>query len=65
MQKPALAILGAQLVDQLGGIAALARAQGVDIPFGRIAVFGGHKRRLTAHGQPHIMAVQILVHLAA
>ena len=62
MQKATLAVLGAQLLYQLGGMAAFGRAQCIDIPFGRVAVYSGHKSRLAAHGQPHVAGHQVAVH---
>ena len=58
MQKAALPVAGAQLVHQFGGQAALGRAQGVGVPFGRVAVGHGHKSGLAAHGQAHIARLQ-------
>ena len=43
-----------QFEYQLRRVTALGRAQRVDIPFSRVAVRGGNKRRLPAHGQTHI-----------
>ena len=59
MQEAAAPIFVAQLVDQLGGVAALGRAQGVGVPFGGIAVAHGHVGGLAAHGQAHVGGHQI------
>ena len=55
VQKPALAIPFAQAQHQFTGQAAFAGAQGVGVPFGGVTVAHGDERRLTAHGQAHIM----------
>ncbi|MCY1214496.1 hypothetical protein D9M72_263100 [compost metagenome] len=54
MQEAALAVLGAQLVHELGGVAALGGAERVGVPFGRVAVAGGHVGGLTAHREAHV-----------
>ena len=65
MQKAALAVFGAQLLHQLGGVAALGGAERVDVPFGGVAVLRGDKGRLAAHGQAHVTGHQLAVHLFA
>ena len=61
MEKAALAVFIAQLVNQLRGITTFGRAQGIGVPFGRIAVSGGDKGGFTAHGEAHIVRHQLLV----
>ena len=65
VQKAASAVAGAQLLHQLGGVAALGRALRAGVPFFGVAVVVGDKRGLAAHGQPHIVRHQVGVHLAA
>ena len=65
MQKAALTVFGAQFVHQVGGQAPLGWAQGVGVPFRRVAVLGGDKCRLAAHGQAHVFGHQLRVDLLA
>ena len=61
VQEAALAVFVAQLVHQLAGQAALGRAQGVGVPFRRVAVVHGHEGGLAAHGQSHVAGDQLLI----
>ena len=65
MQKAAFAIFSPQLLHQLGGVAALGRAEGVNVPFGGIPVVHRDKGRLAAHRQAHIAAGQVAVNRLA
>ena len=65
VQAAAGPVLLAQAVQQVGGINALGRAQRIGVPLGRIAVAGGHEGGLAAHGQAHIVGVQVLLDLLA
>ena len=62
MQKTTLPVFLAQLVHQLGGIAAFGGAQGVNVPFGCVAVVHRHKGGLATHGQAHIAQQEFCVH---
>jgi hypothetical protein len=55
----------AQPPQQLGGVAALGRAQRVGVPFGRVAVARGHEGGLAALREAHVVVLQIGVHLLA
>ena len=61
VEKAALAVFGAQFLHQFGGVSAFGRAQCVNVPLSRIAVGGGHKCWLAAHGQAHVAVCQVLV----
>ena len=65
VHEAARAVFHAQAVQQLGGVAALGRAERVGVPFGGIAVAGGHKGGLTTHGQAHVVLLQVDIDLLA
>ena len=59
MQQATRRKAGLQAADQLVGIVALVGADRVDVPFLIVAVVGGNKGRLTAHGQANIAGLQL------
>ncbi len=65
MQKPARSELVAQAADEIFGIAALCRADGVGVPLRAVHVVDGDEGRLAAHGKAHIAGLQAAVHLVA
>jgi len=65
MHQATGAVFFAQSAQKLGGKAAFGRAKCVGVPLGRIAVAGGHKSRLSAHGQAYITRMQVSVHSLA
>ena len=65
VQKPAGREAVAQPADQLVGQLVLPRAQGGGVPLGGVHVVDRDERRLAAHGQPHVAALQVGVDLVA
>ena len=55
----------AQFVEQFDGELAFGGAQRVARPLGAVGVIERNKRRLTAHGQPHVSRAQLGVHRVA
>ena len=65
VQQAAGAVLGAQLVHQVGAEQALGRAHGVGVPLGAVAVVHRHEGGFTALRQAHVVAAQVVVDLVA
>ncbi len=65
MHEAALAVLLAQAAQQLGGVAALGRAQGVGVPLGGVAVADGHVGGFAALREAHVVLHEVGVHLVA
>jgi len=65
VHEAARAVLRAQPVEQFGGVAALGRAERVGVPFGGVAVAGGHVGGLATLGQAHVVPHQVGVDLLA
>ena len=59
MQHAAGGEAAPQTLDQLRGDDRLGRARGVGLPFGGLEVVDGHEGRLAAHGQPHVLGLQV------
>ena len=55
----------AQAPDEPVGELALGRADGVGVPFARFEIVDRDEGRLAAHGEPHIVGDELLVHLLA
>ena len=54
MQKAALPVFSAQLLQQLSRVTAFGGAEGINIPLCCVAAVGRDKSRLTPHGQAHV-----------
>ena len=65
MQKAARCELVAQAADEVFGIEALCRPDGVGVPLRPVHVVDGDEGRLAAHGKAHIASLQAAVHLVA
>ena len=65
MQHAARRETVAQAPDQVVREAALGRADGIAVPLGRLEIVDRDEGRLTPHGEPHVVALQIPVDLLA
>ena len=61
VQQPAVAVLQAQLLHQVGGQQTLGRAHGLGVPLGAIAVIDRHEGRLTALRESNVIAAQVVI----
>ena len=65
MQKAARSELIAQAADEIFGIEALCRPDGVGVPLRSVHIVDGDEGRLAAHGKAHVASLQAAVHLVA
>ena len=65
MQQSARRIALEEFVHDLGGVSALGGPLCIGIPLTSVAIRGGHKGGLAAHGQAHIARDQISIHALA